>query len=374
MARVVLENLGKRFKGTVRAVQNVSLTVEDRELLALVGPSGSGKTTTLRLIAGLERPDAGTISIDGKVINHVSPKDRDVAMVFQNHALYPHLTVFGNLALGLKLRKVSKAETEQRVCETAATLGLTDCLDRLPRELSGGERQRVAVGRAIVRRPKLFLFDEPLSNLDAPLRAQMRREIAQLHRRLGTTMIYVTHDQVEAMALGRRIAVMKDGAIQQLGLPTEVYHHPVNLFVAGFIGSPPMSFVRGTIVPKEKALFFQEQGERGQNATLAIRLDDNVASTLAGFAGEQIILGVRPEDAVETLAAGNHDRLGRIEGTIELVEPLGAETWVHLNTGSHAFVGRAAADSRVESGQRIVLTFPLRNAHFFDPKTESVVR
>jgi multiple sugar transport system ATP-binding protein len=269
---------------------------------------------------------------------------------------------------------VPKPEIEQRVRETAIILGLTDCLGRLPRELSGGERQRVALGRAIVRRPQLFLFDEPLSNLDAPLRAQMRREIAQLHRRLATTMIYVTHDQTEALALGHRIAVMKDGAIQQVGSPSEIYRHPSNLFVAGFIGSPSMNFCRGTIASKEGGLMFCEQGTSERNGTISVRLGDDVAATLNGFVGKHIILGVRPEDIAETPSSGNHDGLGQIEGTVELVEPLGAATWVHLNTGAHAFVGRAAADSRIEPGRRIAIAFPLQRAHFFDPESESVVR
>ena len=243
MARVVIENVSKIFHGPkgeeVCAVHNVNLTVEDKELLVLVGPSGCGKTTTLRMIAGLEDISEGTISIDGEVMNAVPPKDRDIAMVFQNYALYPHMTVFENMAFGLKLRKFPKAEIEQRVKQTAEILGLNSCLARKPNEISGGQRQRVAVGRAIVRKPKLFLFDEPLSNLDAPLRIQMRKEIATLHSRLETTMIYVTHDQAEAMTLGDRIAVMKDGAIQQVADPLTIYDSPISVFVAEFIGSPP---------------------------------------------------------------------------------------------------------------------------------------
>ena len=371
MARVVLEKVDKSFK-SVRAVRNVSLTVEDRELLVIVGPSGCGKTTTLRLIAGLEEPDTGTISIAGEVANRVPPGDRDVAMVFQNHALYPHLTVFENLALGLKLRRVPKAEIEQRTREAAVLLGLRECLSRLPRELSGGERQRVALGRAIVRRPKLFLFDEPLSNLDAPLRAQMRREIAHLHRRLATTMIYVTHDQTEAMALGQRIAVMKDGMIQQAGSPPEIYSHPANLFVAGFIGSPPMNFFRGTIASAGKALMFQEQG--APNGALTIRLDDDLGAKLSGSVGKPVVMGLRPQDMSEESTHANPERSHQIVGTVELVEWLGAETWVHLNTGVHAFVGRATAHSRLEPGQRLSVSFTPGRAHFFDPETGLAIR
>jgi multiple sugar transport system ATP-binding protein len=246
MARVVIENLTKVFQGPddegIRAVDNLSFAVEDREFLALVGPSGCGKTTTLRLIAGLEAATQGTISIDGKIVNNVAPKDRDVAMVFQNHALFPHLSAYENMAFGLKLRKCPRAEIEKRVMEAAELLALNGCLQRQPQELSGGQRQRVAIGRAIVRRPRLFLFDEPLSNLDAPLRAQLRGEIARLHVHLRATMIYVTHDQVEAMTLGDRVAVMQAGVIQQVGEPEEIYRRPANAFVAGFIGALPMNF------------------------------------------------------------------------------------------------------------------------------------
>jgi multiple sugar transport system ATP-binding protein len=246
MARIIIEKLSKTFKGpgsdSIQAVDNVSLAVDDREFLALVGPSGCGKTTTLRLIAGLETPDRGTISIDGRIVNDLEPKERDVAMVFQTPALYPHMSVFENMAFGLKLRKCPRSEIEKRVTAAAEMLGLQDSLSRRPEELSGGQRQRVAIGRAIVRRPQIFLFDEPLSNLDAPLRTQMREEIARLHTALGATVIYVTHDQIEAMTLGQRVAVMHRGAIQQLGTPEEIYRRPANDFVAGFIGAMPMNF------------------------------------------------------------------------------------------------------------------------------------
>src|SRR5436309_7043550 len=260
MARVVLENLSKRFTGpggeTIRALDKASLAIEERELLVLVGPSGCGKTTTLRLIAGLEEPTSGTVAIDGQVVNPVPPQDRDIAMVFQNYALYPHMSVYENMAFGLKLRKCPRAETDRRVKAAAELLGLTACLERKPQALSGGQRQRVALGRAIVRQPKVFLFDEPLSNLDPQMRAQMRAEISRLHRRLASTMIYVTHDPVEAMTLGERIAVMREGAIQQVAAPMELYRRPANLFVAGFIGWPPMNLFLGTVLEKGRALFF----------------------------------------------------------------------------------------------------------------------
>src|SRR5580658_5638036 len=263
MAQVLLENLSKVFpeKGGpgVVAVKRINLQIEDREFMVLVGPSGCGKSTTLRMIAGLEEITEGTVRIGGQVVNDVLPKDRDIAMVFQNYALYPHMTVYENMAFGLKLRKFSKPEIDARVREAAAMLGLESYLARKPKALSGGQRQRVALGRAIVRKPKVFLFDEPLSNLDAKMRVQMRTEISKLHLRLATTMIYVTHDQVEAMTMGDRICMMKDGRIQQVAQPLEIYNQPANMFVAAFIGSPPMNFFEGAIVAKEGRLFFSEK-------------------------------------------------------------------------------------------------------------------
>src|SRR2546422_2475172 len=320
MACVVLENLCKRFKAskgaTIRAVQDLCLTVEDGELLALVGPSGCGKTTTLRLIAGLEEPGGGTISIDGQVLHNVAPKDRDVAMVFQNHALYPHMTVFDNLAFGLKLRKIPKPECEKRVAEAAAMLDLTSCLDRLPKALSGGQRQRVAVGRAIVRRPKLFLFDEPLSNLDAPLRAEMRRKIVELQRQLRVTTIYVTHDQAEAMALGDRVAVMNEGVIRQVARPLEVYHQPANLFVAGFIGSPPMNFLHGVVTPEGGRLCFRSRQARGERAEIAVRIDGNMVPKLIGYVDKEVFLGVRAEDIAPAIAEPNGSSDSTVRATV----------------------------------------------------------
>ena len=292
MAQVVLERLTKVFQGPggegIRAVDNLSLVVEDKELLALVGPSGCGKTTTLRLISGLEEPTSGTISLNGQVVNRLPPKDRDIAMVFQNHALYPHMSVYENMAFGLKLRHFPKAEIDQRVKEAAQILDLGACLDRKPAALSGGQRQRVALGRAIVRRPKLFLLDEPLSNLDAQTRLQLRAEIARLHTRIGSTMIYVTHDQVEALTLGQRVAVMKDGVIQQVADPMTLYRQPANLFVAGFIGSPPMNFFDGTVSAEKDALVFEEQRSHGAALPqpITVLLDGVSALRLRGYLGK----------------------------------------------------------------------------------------
>jgi multiple sugar transport system ATP-binding protein len=375
MARVAMENVSKVFKGPkgepVRAVSEVNLVVEDKELLVLVGPSGCGKSTVLRLIAGLEELTHGSISIDGRVVNDVPPKDRDVAMVFQNYALYPHMTVYENMAFGLKLRKFPRPEIEQRVKAAAELLGLMPLLDRLPKALSGGQRQRVAVGRALVRRPKAFLFDEPLSNLDAQMRAQMRAELSKLHQRLAATMIYVTHDQVEAMTMGDRIAVMRDGLIQQIADPMRLYDQPANLFVAGFIGSPPMNFFKGTISRQGETLQFVA-GAAPATASDAVRLQLSPAESarLGGYAGRELVLGQRPEH-IRLLARGAAP--AGCSATVELVEPVGAETYVHLSSGGQAFVARVPTGGRVEVNQPLAVTFEIDRAHFFDPQTEQAV-
>jgi multiple sugar transport system ATP-binding protein len=373
MARVVVENLTKSFKGprqeSVNAVSNLNLTVADKELLVLVGPSGCGKTTTLRLIAGLEEVSQGTISIDGQVVNGIAPKDRDIAMVFQHHALFPHMTARENLAFGLKLRKHPRAEITQRVGEAAEMLGLADCLDRRPEALSGGQRQRVALGRALVRKPKVFLFDEPLSNLDAQMRVQMRREIAQLHSRLAATMIFVTHDQVEALTLGDRIAVMRGGTLQQVAGPMELYRQPANLFVAGFIGSPPMNFFRGTLVPDGGTLFFQEEGTSG----FKLQVDGEMRARLANSAGKKVVLGIRPEHIAEK-GAGNDATTGQmVEAVAGVVEPMGPETFLYAANGSHSFAARLRADFRVAAQEKVSLVFDMRHAHFFDSTTEQAI-
>ena len=379
MARIVLDNVSKSFTGTkgeeVHAVSNVSLAVEDKEFVVLVGPSGCGKSTTLRMIAGLEEISSGTIAIDGRIVNQVEPKDRDVAMVFQNYALYPHMTVYENMAFGLKLRKYPKAEIEKRVRQAAEILGIATLLDRLPKALSGGQRQRVAVGRAIVRQPKAFLFDEPLSNLDAQMRVQMRMELAKLHRRLAATMVYVTHDQVEAMTMGDRIAVMKDGIIQQVADPIHLYQHPANLFVASFIGAPPMNFFRGTLDGESDGLCFLESAppSGGQTGGFQIKLSPEHSSKLAGRSGSSVILGLRPEDISLPAAGTGAPADSTVDAVVELVEPLGAETLFHLKTGAHAAVARLGAAVRIAPGQKVRAAFTSAGFHFFDPATERAI-
>jgi len=375
MARIVLENLSRIFQGpkgeAVLAVQNVNLTIEDREFLVLVGPSGCGKSTTLRMIAGLEAPSRGTISIDGRIVNGLEPKDRDVAMVFQNYALYPHMTVYENMAFGLKLRKYPKPEIVRRVREAAEILDITTLLDRLPKALSGGQRQRVAVGRAIVRQPKAFLFDEPLSNLDARMRVQMRLELARLHQRLGATMVYVTHDQVEAMTLGDRLAVMREGVIQQVADPIESYHHPANLFVAGFIGAPPMNFVHGTLSNALDGVLFTAEDRR--NSGFRLKIPAEQATRLASILGKPVILGLRPEDVMPASHAGEAKAASVVEAQVELVEPLGSETFFHLTVAGQAFTARWGISERISVGQRLAVAFDLSRAHWFDPLSEQAM-
>jgi multiple sugar transport system ATP-binding protein len=365
MAEVRLDNVSKVYEGGVRAVNNVNLTIEDGSLLVLVGPSGCGKSTTLRMVAGLEDITDGNIYIGGEPVNDVLPKDRDIAMVFQNYALYPHMTVYNNMAFGLKLRKYPAAEIDRRVREAAELLEITPLLARRPRELSGGQAQRVAVGRAIVRQPKVFLFDEPLSNLDAKLRVQMRVEIARLHERLGATMIYVTHDQVEAMTLGTKVAVMKDGYVLQVDAPLGLYDYPINKFVAGFIGSPPMNFIEGALRRHGSALRFVV-------GDLALSLAPELARSVQGRVDKAVYLGIRPQDLHDSafLAGaepGNVKALG-----IEVVEPLGAETLVYLRGPSPKadIVARFDARSRPRVGQQCSVVFDMNKAHLFDRETE----
>jgi multiple sugar transport system ATP-binding protein len=375
MATVLIENLVKIYPGSggpdVKVVHGINLEIKDREFMVLVGPSGCGKSTTLRMVAGLEEISGGTISIDGRVVNNVLPKDRDIAMVFQNYALYPHMTVYENMAFGLKLRKFPKAEIDARVREAAAMLGLDAYLDRKPKALSGGQRQRVAVGRAIVRKPKVFLFDEPLSNLDAKMRVSTRTEISKLHDRLGATMIYVTHDQVEAMTMGDRICVMKDGHIMQVAEPLELYNHPENLFVAGFIGSPAMNFFRGTVRQNGAALEFVETNEKG--APAIITLDAGLVQRARGHIGKPVVLGIRPEDVCDASAAVNREPGRTLEVTVEVCEPMGSETYLYLTTGASAFVARVGPTGRFDSGQKVNVTLRLENAHLFDAVTERVL-
>ncbi len=376
MARVVIENLLKIFPERsgpgVRAVNNLSLVIEDREFMVLVGPSGCGKSTTLRMIAGLEEITGGSIAIDGRVVNDVLPKDRDIAMVFQNYALYPHMSVYDNLAFGLKLRHLPKAEIAARVKEAAVMLGLESYLERKPKALSGGQRQRVAVGRAIVRKPKVFLFDEPLSNLDAKMRVSTRTEISKLHARLGVTMIYVTHDQVEAMTMGDRICVMKDGNVMQLAEPLTLYNHPENLFVAGFIGSPPMNFFRGTVERAGPQMAFVET--RSSGPPLRIQLDAALSRKAAAHVGRPLIFGIRPENVEEVLTASTADPGRMAEVRIEVVEPMGAETYLYLDTGANAFIARVRASDRFEANHQLKIAFAVEKAHLFDAATEQVLK
>jgi multiple sugar transport system ATP-binding protein len=366
MANVVLENVHKVYPGGVVAVKDVNLVIEDQEFVVLVGPSGCGKSTTLRMVAGLEEISSGSIYIDGKRVNDVPPKDRDIAMVFQNYALYPHMTVAENMAFGLKLRRFPKEEIQRRVREAAEILSIESYLDRKPKALSGGQRQRVAVGRAIVRKPKAFLFDEPLSNLDAKMRVQMRMEISKLHTRLSSTMIYVTHDQVEAMTMGDRIVVMKDGVIQQVAAPMELYDRPANQFVAGFIGSPPMNFFRGRIEAKTGGLWFTE-------GSFSVRVDDAKATRLAGLAGREIVFGIRPEDIADALYVTQPNPDHQVKAKVEVVEPMGAEVFVYLGTGVHSFVARMNTAQIAEVNQALNLVFNMKKTHFFDAQTGAVI-
>jgi multiple sugar transport system ATP-binding protein len=376
MAQVLLENLSKVFpeKGGpgVVAVKRINLQIEDREFMVLVGPSGCGKSTTLRMIAGLEEITEGTVRIGGQVVNDVLPKDRDIAMVFQNYALYPHMSVYDNMAFGLKLRKFSKAEIDARVREAAAMLGLEPYLARKPKALSGGQRQRVALGRAIVRKPKVFLFDEPLSNLDAKMRVSTRTEISKLHARLGATMIYVTHDQVEAMTMGDRICVMKDGNIMQVAAPLDLYNHPDNLFVAGFIGSPPMNFFRGMLRTAGGHVSFVEDNAVG--APLTIALDEALAGRSSGHLDKPVVFGVRPEAIRDSLTVAEPDPGRTADVKVEVSEPMGSETLLYLDTGATSFVARVSPTDRFDAGQKVQVTFDLAHAHVFDAATELAIR
>lgn len=363
MSQVTLKNVFKIYpseKGAeVTAVRDFNLEIADREFIVFVGPSGCGKSTTLRMIAGLEEISRGQVFIGDRLVNDVPPKDRDIAMVFQNYALYPHMSVYENMAFALKLRKHSKEEIRKRVTDAAEILGITDYLERKPKALSGGQRQRVAVGRAIVRQPSVFLFDEPLSNLDAKMRVQMRAEITKLHQRLQATMIYVTHDQVEAMTMGQRIVVMKDGIIQQVAAPLDIYNKPANLFVAGFLGSPPMNFLKGVIHPDEGSFVFRET-----NGRIALRLQGR--SNLPAHTGKNVTLGVRPEHCIWVPHEGT-TAANIFQATLEIIEPMGAETFLYLNTGPNQMVSRIhSTPSQKEIGQRLNFEIDTRQAHLFE--------
>ncbi len=363
MAQVTLENVSKKFDEVV-AVREVSLTVHDREFVVLVGPSGCGKSTTLRMIAGLEEITAGTIKIGDRVVNDVPPKDRDIAMVFQNYALYPHMTVYDNMAFGLKLRKFPKPEIQRRVQEAAEILGIQELLGRKPRALSGGQRQRVAVGRAIVRKPQVFLFDEPLSNLDAKLRVAMRAELKKLHHNLQATIVYVTHDQVEAMTMGDRIVIMKDGLIQQVGAPLEVYAHPQNQFVAGFIGSPSMNFIPCGVTARNGNLFFNAPG-------LSLPVPAAKANAMAAYKDKPVTMGIRPEDMHEVTPQDPPNSV--FDAKVEVVEPIGHEIYLDVMVGTFEVIARVSPDTPVKVGQTIKLAATVDKLHAFDPQTERAI-
>jgi len=361
MPQVVLTDLSKVYGRSHQAVDRVNLTISDGEFLVLVGPSGCGKSTVLRMVAGLEEVTSGEIRIGDRLVNDVAPKDRDIAMVFQNYALYPHMTVYENMAFGLRRRKTPAAEIDQKVTDAAKILGLESYLQRRPRELSGGERQRVALGRAMVRKPQVFLFDEPLSNLDAKLRVQMRAEIKRLHQREKATMIYVTHDQVEAMTLGDRIAVLKKGVLQQVADPFTLYSRPANQFVAGFIGSPPINFFQATLAASGAATLTADG--------LSVELPPAVAERLATRRGRGVTVGIRPEDLhLEPAGAG-----GRIEARADVVEPLGNEVLVHWASPLGTLVSRVQGQIAPEVGASAPLHFAFEKMHFFDPESEEAL-
>ena len=367
MSTVKLEHISKKYPNGFEAVKDFNLEIGDKEFIIFVGPSGCGKSTTLRMVAGLEEITGGDLYIDGKRMNDVEPKDRDIAMVFQNYALYPHMTVYDNMAFGLKIRKLPKEEIDKKVHEAAKILDLEHLLDRKPKALSGGQRQRVAMGRAIVRNPKVFLMDEPLSNLDAKLRGQMRIEISKLHQKLGTTIIYVTPDQTEAMTLGTRIVVMKDGVVQQVDTPENLYERPGNKFVAGFIGAPQMNMVNADVVEKD-GLCLEFCGQ-------SIRLDENRAKILRdkGYVGKKITLGIRPEDLHD---AGSIDRANKdacIHATIRVYEMLGAETYLYFDMDQATWTARVDPSVKVKPGETVDLYMNTEKLHAFDVETELAI-
>ncbi|MCL6628645.1 MAG: sn-glycerol-3-phosphate ABC transporter ATP-binding protein UgpC [Armatimonadetes bacterium] len=368
MAEVILKNLTKTFKNVV-AVNSMNLNIADKEFLVLVGPSGCGKTTALRMIAGLEEATSGEIYIDGRLVNDVSPKDRDIAMVFQNYALYPHMTVFDNMAFALKLKKIPKAEIIQRVQEAARLLGLRELLDRKPKQLSGGQRQRVALGRAIVREPKVFLMDEPLSNLDAKLRVQTRAELIKLHRRLGITTIYVTHDQVEAMTMGDRIAVMRDGVVQQVDTPMGLYTKPANMFVAGFIGTPAMNFV-DAILEEENGRYVVDAG-----AFRVVIPESKNGEKFSQYVDKPVVFGVRPEDIFdkELSPLVKPTSENTIKVTVDVIEPMGPIVTMYLTTAKHNLVATIDAETKAREGEEIEVTLDMEKTHLFDKETEQAI-
>ncbi len=366
MASVTYEHVTKRF-GDIIAVSDLSIEIDDKEFLVFVGPSGCGKSTSLRMLAGLEEIDEGDIYIGDRLVNDVPPKDRDIAMVFQSYALYPHMTVYDNMAFGLKLRKVPKQEIDRRVKEAASLLGIEHLLDRKPGQLSGGERQRVAMGRAIVRRPKVFLMDEPLSNLDAKLRVQARAEISKLHQRLGTTFIYVTHDQVEAMTMGTRIAVLRDGVLQQVDTPQHLYDSPNNVFVAGFMGSPAMNFFDATLIQEDGAIYADCKDFR-------VEMPDEKAEIYKPHLGKEVVMGLRPEHIHDPEYPSPDIKPSHVEATVEITELMGNEVNVFFTTDNNEFMGRFDPRTKVSVGMTKEAAFDMSRVHIFDKQTEKAIR
>ena len=365
MASVSLKNIYKVYTGGVTAVSDFCLDIEDKEFIVLVGPSGCGKSTTLRMVAGLEEISDGELYIGDKLVNDVAPKDRDIAMVFQNYALYPHMTVYDNMAFGLKLRKTPKAQIDKRVKEAARILDIEHLLNRKPKALSGGQRQRVALGRAIVREPKVFLMDEPLSNLDAKLRAQMRTEIAKLHQRLGTTFIYVTHDQTEAMTMGDRIVVMRDGVIQQVDTPQNLYDYPCNIFVAGFIGSPQMNFLDGTLQKNGDTYVVDLDG-----TVIPLPQEKTADGKLAAYVGKSLKVGIRPEDMKDDEEFLEKHPSSHIDTEVEVSELMGAEIYLYLTYKGQNLMARVAPTSKSRRGDKVTMAMDTHKIHLFDPETE----
>jgi multiple sugar transport system ATP-binding protein len=367
MADVILDHVWKIYDGKVEAVKDANLVVNDKEFAVLVGPSGCGKTTTLRMIAGLEEITKGTIKIGGKVVNDVEPKDRDIAMVFQNYALYPHMTVYQNMSFGLRLRKFPKDEIDRRVKEAARILSIENLLDRKPKQLSGGQRQRVALGRAIVRNPKVFLFDEPLSNLDAKLRVQMRSELKKLHLRLNATMIYVTHDQVEAMTMADKIVVIKDGIIQQIDSPFNLYHYPNNIFVAGFIGSPAMNFLNAAVVEKDGGLWLKLKND------IMLKVPQIYEEELNEYKNKEIIFGIRPEDIYDKMFAVAARSENTVRVSVDIIEPLGNQTILHAKVGDDLIVASIDPKTEAQVGQDMDLVFDMSMMRAFDKETQQAI-
>ncbi len=366
MANIELKKVGKAFRRGVQAVSLLDLEVVDKEFLVLVGPAGCGKSTILRMVAGLEKVSEGEIYIDGRLVNDISARDRDIAMVFQDHALYPRMSVYENVAFGLELRKFPKAEIDRRVVEASSMVGIGDLLDKGPNELSDEQRQWVVIGRAVARKPKVFLLDEPLGNFDIKLRVAMRAEIGKLHTRIQSTMIYATQDQTEAMTMGDRVVVMKDGFVQQVDEPLDLYAKPASKFVAEFMGSPAMNFIDGELVKKDSNIYFKE-------GKFEVRVVDEMVPQLSDYAGQEVIFGIRPEDIYDRLFVGQSTPDNTIKAHVEVIEPLGSEVFLYLNTGLNSMTARGDANTEASVGQELEFVFDMAKVHFFDKDSEETI-